>query len=73
MGLVRTGEVVLMAVWRAGSRGARPVPEKVRERCIAPRVRRMLALRSMDILAAMVLPSAHASSASLACWLPDAE
>jgi hypothetical protein len=43
-----------MLAWRVGSVGVRPVPQKVRVRCIVPRVRRMLALRSIRILAGIV-------------------
>jgi hypothetical protein len=64
--VVRTGEIVRMLVWRVGSVGVRPVPQKVRVRCIVPRVRRMLALRTINILAAIMLSFGHVLSGSLA-------
>ena len=46
--------------------GVRPVPQKVRVRCIVPRVRRMLALRSISILAAIVGSFGHGLADRLA-------
>jgi hypothetical protein len=64
--VVRTGEVVRMLAWRVGSVGVRPVPQKVKVRCIVPRARRMLALRTINILAAIMLSFGHVLSGSLA-------
>jgi hypothetical protein len=59
--LVIIGEVWLMLICRAGSRGVRPWLQNVEKRWSTPSVRTMLALKTMKILAAkMVLPIAWA-------------